>query len=222
MSVYNIVYTTTSSDTPVTFDLDKNGTDSDGAILKNWIETNRDTLKTIKINDMSAELTTFQSMFTTCSALINVDLSNFDTNNIITFRSMFDGCTNLTTLDVSNFNTNNVTTMRAMFYNCVALRILKINRFNFIEGVNVDLIFGEGNYIVKNCTIYVKDEATKQFILNITGYSTTNTIIISPMAKPYIKLSGDWKKSLPWIKISGNWKKCTMWKKINGVWKKSN
>ena len=34
---------------------------------------------------------------------------------------MFSNCSSLTSLNLSNFNTNNVTYMDAMFYNCSSL-----------------------------------------------------------------------------------------------------
>ena len=35
---------------------------------------------------------------------------------------MFNGCFSLTNIDLSNFNTNNVTDMGYMFYGCSSLR----------------------------------------------------------------------------------------------------
>jgi len=43
--------------------------------------------------------------------LTNIDLSNFNTNNIINMCSMFGYCSSLKSINLSNFNTNNVTDM---------------------------------------------------------------------------------------------------------------
>ncbi len=43
---------------------------------------------------------------------------------------MFSGCFSLKELDVSNFNTNNVINMQLMFYRCSSLEKLNINNFN--------------------------------------------------------------------------------------------
>ena len=42
-------------------------------------------------------------------------------------RSMFSACSALTSLDVTNFNTANVTDMGYMFYNCSALTTIFCN-----------------------------------------------------------------------------------------------
>ena len=36
-------------------------------------------------------------------------------------NNMFDGCLSLTNINLSNFNTNNVTNMNNMFYGCRSL-----------------------------------------------------------------------------------------------------
>ena len=50
-------------------------------------------------------------MFYKCELLNNIDLSNFNTNNVTNMRSMFCGCSSLNSINLSNFNTNNVTDM---------------------------------------------------------------------------------------------------------------
>ena len=60
-------------------------------------------------------------MFRECSSLININLSNFNTNNVTDMRFMFSGCSSLTNINLSNFNTNNVTNMSDMFCECSSL-----------------------------------------------------------------------------------------------------
>ena len=55
-------------------------------------------------------------MFSGCSSLINIDLSNINTNNVTDMSYMFDGCSSLIDINLSNFDTNNVTDMCCMFY----------------------------------------------------------------------------------------------------------
>ena len=54
-------------------------------------------------------------MFYNCSSLNSLNLSNFNTNNVINMKSMFCDCSSLTSLNLSNFNTNNVNDMYGMF-----------------------------------------------------------------------------------------------------------
>ena len=63
-------------------------------------------------------------MFSGCSALTTLDLSNFNTEKVTNMSFMFSYCYALTTLDISNFNTKKVTSMRAMFYYCNSLKTI--------------------------------------------------------------------------------------------------
>ena len=54
-------------------------------------------------------------MFSNCSSLTSLNLSNFNTNNVTNMSGMFYNCSSLTSLNLSNFNTNNVTNMSYMF-----------------------------------------------------------------------------------------------------------
>ena len=66
-------------------------------------------------------------MFSGCSALTTLDLSNFNTEKVTNMSFMFSYCYALTTLDISNFNTEKVTDMSAMFYYCKALTTIYCN-----------------------------------------------------------------------------------------------
>ena len=56
-----------------------------------------------------------------CNSLTNLDLSNFNTQNVTNMSDMFYGCNSLTNLNLSNFNTQNVTNMSLMFSFCKSL-----------------------------------------------------------------------------------------------------
>ena len=70
------------------------------------------------------------NMFYGCRRLSTLDLSNFDTRNVINMRNMFYDCESLTTLDLSNFDTKNVTDMSGMFRWCTSLSILDLSNFD--------------------------------------------------------------------------------------------
>ena len=57
-------------------------------------------------------------MFSGCSSLKELNLSNFNTNNVTDMYTMFYNCSSLKKLNLSNFNTNNVTDMGYMFSKC--------------------------------------------------------------------------------------------------------
>ena len=65
-------------------------------------------------------------MFRECSSLKELNLNNFNTNNVTNMSGMFNGCSSLKELNLNNFNTNNVTDMGGMFYRCPNDLIMKI------------------------------------------------------------------------------------------------
>ena len=58
------------------------------------------------------------NMFNGCLSLKELNLSNFNNNNVTYMGYMFYGCSSLKELNLSNFNTNNVTYMAYMFNGC--------------------------------------------------------------------------------------------------------
>ena len=65
-------------------------------------------------------------MFHGCSSLKELNLNNFNTNNVTDMNGMFSGCSSLKELNLNNFNTNNVTNMSDMFSGCLDELKLKI------------------------------------------------------------------------------------------------
>ena len=59
-----------------------------------------------------------EGMFWRCSSLKELNLSNFNTNNVTDMGCMFYGCSSLKDLNLSNFNTNNVMYMEDMLNGC--------------------------------------------------------------------------------------------------------
>ena len=55
------------------------------------------------------------SMFTNCSSLESLDVSNFDTSNVTDVSYMFEDCTNLKDVDISNFDMSNAYGVDWMF-----------------------------------------------------------------------------------------------------------
>ena len=54
-------------------------------------------------------------MFKNCSSLTSLNISNFNTDNVISMKNMFCDCSSLITLKLSNFKTKNVKDMSFMF-----------------------------------------------------------------------------------------------------------
>ena len=69
------------------------------------------------------------SMFRDCSLLekLSVNTDGWDTSKVTTMGFMFYNCSNLSLLDVSRFQTGNVTTMQQMFSGCSSLKVLDVS-----------------------------------------------------------------------------------------------
>ena len=61
-------------------------------------------------------------MFYYCKSLINLNLSNFKTQNVTNMYGMFCKCHSLTNINLSNFNTQNVADISYMFRKCSSLK----------------------------------------------------------------------------------------------------
>ena len=69
-------------------------------------------------------------MFLGCASLKNLNLSNINTINVINISKMFSFCSSLTNLDLYNLNTANVSDMSYLFCGCSSLKDLNLFKFN--------------------------------------------------------------------------------------------
>ena len=92
-------------------------------------------IESIHFIKSSRNIKNMNGMFSRCSSLKELNLSNFNTNNATDMSCMFDGCSSLKELNLSNFNTNNATDMSWLFSGCSSLKELNLNNFN-INNVN--------------------------------------------------------------------------------------
>lgn len=101
-------------------------------------------------------------MFAHCSSLKELNVSNFDTRRVVDMYGAFEFCHSLVKLDLSNFNTSNVNNMAYMFYGCLSLQELDLSNFsvkNVIYNLNMFRQCSKLNYI--KCT-----EEFKNWCLN--------------------------------------------------------
>ena len=81
-------------------------------------------------------------MFYECDKISGIDLSNFDTSNLVNTDRMFSGCQLLNTINLANFDTSKVTKMYKMFYNCNTLYHLDLSTFITSKVENMADMFG--------------------------------------------------------------------------------
>ena len=80
-------------------------------------------------------------IFFGCSSLKSLDLSKFDTSNVVKMHNMFYGCKSLISLDISNFDTSLVDKMEKMFKNCESILSLDLSHFNTKKIDNMNSMF---------------------------------------------------------------------------------
>ena len=96
-------------------------------------------------------------IFGGCELITKIDLSHFNTKDIIYMNTMFYGCSSLKIINLSNFNTNNVTNMSAMFYECSSLKNIDLSNFNTNNVTDMGCMFYGCPSLNKN-NIIIKDK----------------------------------------------------------------
>ena len=115
---------------------------------------------TVKII-LNNNFTNAANMFSRCTSLTSLDLSNFDTSNVTSMNYMFSRCQSLTSLDLSNFDTSNVTDMDSMFYTCESLTSLDLSSFDTSNVTDMNSMFS-------TCTSLTS--------LDLSSFDTSNVI----------------------------------------------
>ena len=140
-------------------------------------------LTTLNLSNFDTQsVTNMTGMFYNCHALTTLNVSNFDTQNMTNMSNMFTDCSALTTLDVSNFDTKNVTNMRGMFYDCSALTtIYASDKFVTTACEKDEDMFKECANLV-GAVPYDKNKVGKEMANYTTGYFTD---IASKVAESY-------------------------------------
>ena len=77
----------------------------------------------LKYGDVNTETTSPGEV----KGLISLDLSNFNTLQVIDMNRMFANCTKLNSLNIINFNTSQVKNIVYMFHNCQKLKSLNLS-----------------------------------------------------------------------------------------------
>ena len=89
----------------------------------------------------TSNVTDMNRMFANNTNLISIKgIESFNTSNVISMQNMFDYCTSLTELNLSNFDTQNVTDMAYMFHS-VGINLLNLCSFDTSNVVDMSYMF---------------------------------------------------------------------------------
>ena len=100
-------------------------------------------------------------MFNHCIRLEELNLSNFANDNLINMKYMFSGCLSLKSVNFSNFKTNNVTDMSFLFNNCTSLKELNLTDFDTSKVTKMNYMF---NYCSSLKQLYIYNFNTNNVI----------------------------------------------------------
>ena len=156
-------------------------------------------LKTVDFDLSEATgLINFGSAFCACTALtscrIQASLDSGTVHDTTKIDSLLASCNQLVTADLSKFYfyPKTQSQMSSMFYNCSAMTSCNISGINFSQ-VMTSAYTSTNNLFsgVKNCTIIVKDTATKTWFDagKTAGYiDSTNTFVALPVSGDLITM----------------------------------
>ena len=74
----------------------------------------------------SGNVVDMKNMFSQCLKLEEIIFGNFNTSNVVNMESMFAQSTKITSLDLSNLNASRVISMNSMFLNCGGLIFINL------------------------------------------------------------------------------------------------
>ena len=90
----------------------------------------------------TSRVTSMVNLLFNCSSLVSVNFANSVTTSLESMSNMFLNCSSLTSLDLSSFNTAKVKDFNNLFYNCSNLSYIDISTFH--ESLQYNNLIFEG------------------------------------------------------------------------------
>ena len=72
-------------------------------------------------------------MFNQCESLVKIDLSSFNTQNVLDMGGIFSNWRNLVKINLSSFNNEELTCMLWMFTDCINLTEIDLSSFKNVK-----------------------------------------------------------------------------------------
>lgn len=171
---------------------------ANGHIIANEISTqlfkdysNLESIKGLEYLN-TKKITNMNGMFSHCSSLKHLDLTNFDTSNVTDMGYMFCECTSLEELTIDSFDTSNVINMSYLFYDCLNIKELNVDSFNTSNVTTMEWMFGKcenlqelnlSNFDTSQVTnmycMFAKCSTLKELDLN--NFNTSNVTTMATM-----------------------------------------
>lgn len=99
-------------------------------------------LRSLDLSNFNTEnVVTMAQLFRLNNSLISLDVSRFDTSKVTDMTRMFEGISSLVNLDISNFDTSKVVSMNNMFMNVTGVKELNLSHFNTSQMTEMRALF---------------------------------------------------------------------------------
>ena len=105
----------------------------------------------------TSEVVDMAYMFSGCINLYSINLTSFNTSRVKGMSNMFSECRNLNSIDLSSFDTKNVNSMSYMFSNCKNLKFIDLSSLDSSNLIN-------NSYMLVGCGNLEKVKSKKNFI----------------------------------------------------------
>lgn len=133
----------------------------------------------------TSQVTNMTQMFRDSTAIVNLDLSTWNTDKVTTVTEMFYPCSSLTTVNLKSATFKVLTSTQSMFYGTSSLKTIYLNNANFGAVTNNGGMFTLlRNNASDKGNIYVKDATTQTWIIaRLTAADSrhlTNNVIVDP------------------------------------------
>ena len=156
----------------------------DGSVMAYTLDNDSNDLYELYISGYGEiKLSEASYLFQKFTNMITLDFDNLVTTDVVTnMTSMFQNCSKLGEIDLSNFNMQNVTTIEKLFWSCPGLINLKLNNWNAEKLTNINNLFRYTNNInsieMNNFSAPVLSDVSNMFgaerTLNIESISINN------------------------------------------------
>ena len=139
----------------------------------------------IKYNFKKA-ITKSNCLFYNCKYLTEINLSNFDMENVTNMENMFDGCSWLKKVDLTNVNTRNALYMYGMFGCCESLKGINFFYFNTEKVKDMKRMFFNCYSLLELDLSFFNTENVKTTRSMFSGCSKIKNIDLSNMRAKYL------------------------------------
>ena len=138
------------------------------------------------IMEWNVKLTSLEKMFYKLTDILEIDFSEFDTNNVNDMNRLFEGCTALKQINFNNFKTSNVESWYCMFKECSSLTSLDLSSFRTTNNKNFGSLFTGCNSLTS---------------IDLTSFDTSSVTHIDNMFKDCALLTSLNLSSFKTIKV---------------------